>query len=120
VQRIKETKIDQEMDRYYALIENNQLIARFDGLEANALKQLADNLLTKTEKGLIFLASVKDDKVTFIAKSANPSLHCGKLVKEASLICGGNGGGRPDFAQAGGKDLTKVEEALNVIRGLVR
>jgi len=120
VQRIKESKIDQEMDQYYALIQNNQLIARFDGLEANALKQLADNLLTKTEKGLIFLASVKDDKVTFIAKSANPLLHCGKLVKEAAFVCGGNGGGRPDFAQAGGKDITKVEEALNVVRGLAR
>jgi alanyl-tRNA synthetase len=108
------------MDKYTALIQNNQLIARFDGLEAATLKQMADHLLTQTEKGFIFLASVKDEKVTFVAKSANPSLHCGKLVKEAALICGGNGGGRPDFAQAGGKDTAKIEEALNAIRELVR
>ena len=41
---------------------------------------------------------------------------CGNLVKKASMLCGGNGGGRPDFAQAGGKDITKVDEVFKLIK----
>lgn len=119
VVRLKQENTDKDMDKYYSLIENNRLIARFDGLDGNTLKQLADNLLNRTDKGVIFLASVKEDKVTFVAKSANPAIHCGKLVKEAAVLCGGNGGGRPDFAQAGGKDLSKVDEAITLVKGLI-
>ncbi len=48
----------------------------------------------------------------FVCKNKIDSLHAGKLVKEAAMVTGGNGGGRGDFAQAGGKDATKVDEAL--------
>ena len=41
---------------------------------------------------------------------------CGNLVKQAAILCGGNGGGRPDFAQAGGKDVTKLDEALLAVK----
>jgi len=51
-----------------------------------------------------------------LAKSGNPAVHCGQLVKKAAEICGGNGGGRPDFAQAGAKDPAHIEAALAAIR----
>jgi alanyl-tRNA synthetase len=120
VSRIKETATLSDISRYYSLISENRLVFRVDDLDVSIQKQLVDNLFLKTEKGLIFLASVKEGKVTFIAKSGDPALHCGQLVKMAATICGGNGGGRPDFAQAGGKDISKVDEALEAVRKAIR
>ena len=45
--------------------------------------------------------------------------HAGKIIKEAAAIVGGGGGGRPDSAQAGGKDASKVDEALSCVKGLL-
>ncbi|WP_181376657.1 DHHA1 domain-containing protein, partial [Paenibacillus agaridevorans] len=45
--------------------------------------------------------------------------HAGKIIKEAAIVCGGNGGGRPDMAQAGGKDVSKLDEALKIAEELV-
>ena len=59
------------------------------------------------------------EKVIFIAKSNVGSIHAGKLVKEVAIYTGGNGGGRPDFAQAGGKDITKVSQALELAKEIV-
>ena len=64
-----------------------------------------------------------DSKVLFVAK-ANKELNskgimCGNLVKQAAILCGGNGGGRPDFAQAGGKDSSKANEVEALIKGLL-
>ncbi|MFA5741495.1 MAG: alanine--tRNA ligase-related protein, partial [Candidatus Izemoplasmatales bacterium] len=106
----------ESMSQYYSLIKNNMLIERIDNLDSNSAKQLVDNLYIKTDRGFIFIASVKDDKVMFTAKSGDVSINCGKLVKEAAQICEGNGGGRPDFAQAGGKNPSKVDLALTMIR----
>jgi alanyl-tRNA synthetase len=67
--------------------------------------------------------SVCDNKVVFVAK-ANKDINskgimCGNLVKQAAILCGGNGGGRPDFAQAGGKDPSKADEVFSLIEGLL-
>ncbi len=97
----------------------NKIIAKVEGIVGNALKQLADDLATKHENGFVMLASVMKDKVIFVAKSNDSAINAGKMVKEAATICDGNGGGRPDFAQAGGKDITKVDKALEHIKGLV-
>ena len=57
--------------------------------------------------------------IIFIAKNKGTKFSCGQLVKEAAIVTGGNGGGRPDFAQAGGKDVSKLEEALSKIEGII-
>lgn len=119
IARLKETRTTASLDRYYEWIQNNKLVARIDDLDLTALKLLVDNLMLKTDKGTIFLAGVKDGKVTFLAKSGNPAVHCGQLVKKAAELCGGNGGGRPDFAQAGAKDLSRLEAALSAIREIL-
>jgi alanyl-tRNA synthetase len=46
-------------------------------------------------------------------------INCGQLVKEAAIICGGNGGGRPNHAQAGGKDVSKADEAVSIIKSKI-
>jgi alanyl-tRNA synthetase len=64
------------------------------------------------------VASVKDDRVNFVAavtKDLTKRFHAGKLVQEVAKITGGSGGGRPDLAQAGGKDPAKIDEALAAV-----
>lgn len=91
--------------------------------DGGLVKQIADNLQNKYQDCLIFVMSVTDSKVLFVAK-ANKELNskgimCGNLVKQAAMLCDGNGGGRPDFAQAGGKDPSKACEVLQLIEGLL-
>ena len=107
------------LDYYNQYLDRDRLICCVSDIEVDVLKQLVDALLNKMGKGLVFIASIVGEKVIFVAKN-NIGLHCGNLVKEAALITKGNGGGKPDMAQAGGKDITKVSEALNHIRDLVK
>ena len=103
------------LSAYDKYICGNKLICKVDGISMDALKQLADALLNKLGSGIIFIASTVDDKVYFVCKN-NIGLNAGLLVKKAAIITGGNGGGRPDMANAGGKDITKVDEAINAIK----
>jgi alanyl-tRNA synthetase len=109
-----------QLDEYLSQVVDNTLVLRLENVDKNALKPLADKLLDHLKGGFVFLANVSNDKVTFIAKSDHPSYHSGKIAKEAAMICGGNGGGRPQMAQAGGKDVTKVEDALARVRSMVQ
>ncbi|MCK5731871.1 MAG: alanine--tRNA ligase, partial [Tenericutes bacterium] len=92
---------------------------RVKDLSGNALKQVVDDLAANLEDGLVLLASELGNKVIFVCKSKSAEFNAGKLVKEAAIICNGNGGGRPDFAQAGGKDASKIDLALTRIKELV-
>lgn len=96
------------------------LIERLDGVDANGLKDMISNIKSQMESCVCFLASVVEDKVIFVAgadkKAVEAGIKCGDLVKEAALACDGKGGGRPDLAQAGGKDVEKVEYAISIIK----
>ena len=85
-------------------------------MEVNVLKDLVDNLTANVDKMLVFVADKIDGKIIFIAKAKNVPFNAGQLVKEAAIITGGNGGGRPDFAQAGGRDISKLSDALDAIK----
>jgi len=105
----------QEIDRIVGEAKNNVLVKRMENIDKKLLKPFVDRLSDRLPKGFIMLANVSDDKVTFIAKSNN-DIHAGNIAKKAAQITGGNGGGRADFAQAGGKDISKVDEALAAIK----
>ena len=96
------------------------LIKRLDGADANALKDIASTIKGQQENVVVFLASVCNDKVVFVAGADKAAIatgiKCGDLVKEAAMVCDGKGGGRPDLAQSGGKDITKVDEAIEFIK----
>ena len=98
---------------------DGKIIIKTENIDKDSLKPLADRLLEKLGKGFVFIANIANNKVTFIAKS-NTDIHAGKIAKEAAIIAGGNGGGRPDMAQAGGKDVSKVDEALIKVKELVQ
>lgn len=80
-------------------------------VENGDLKKIVDDLKNANEKLAILLLQAKDDKVLIVAGSKNTNVKAGEWIKNIAPIVGGGGGGRPDFAQAGGKDVTKVEEA---------
>ena len=80
-------------------------------VENGDLKKIVDDIKNANEKVAILLLQAKDDKVLIVAGSKNTNIKAGEWIKNIAPIVGGGGGGRPDFAQAGGKDVTKVEDA---------
>ena len=94
---------------------NNVIIQKVENIEVGAAKDLADRLSDKLGQSVIVLAIVSD-KVVFVVKSKVKAVNAGQIAKMAAVITLGNGGGRPDFAQAGGKDVTKVDEALQAVK----
>ena len=103
------------LSSYDKYISGNTLVTKVENINMDALKQLADALLNKMGNGIVFLASIIDNKLLFVCKN-NIGLNSGALVKQAAIATGGNGGGRPDMATAGGKDITKVDEALDIVK----
>lgn len=99
------------------------LIARTAGQDPDSLRQNAEMLKDKLGSAVVLLASAYNDKVAlvcFVSKDlVEKGLHAGKIVGEAARITGGGGGGRPDMAQAGGREQDKIEAALNAARILV-
>ncbi|WP_277471677.1 MULTISPECIES: alanine--tRNA ligase [unclassified Paenibacillus] len=89
----------------------------------DALRSTADELKVKLPDAILVLGAAMDDKVNFVVSVpqalVKQGFHAGKLVKEVAAVCGGGGGGRPDMAQAGGKDASKLSEALAKAEELV-
>lgn len=93
-------------------------------VDAETLSGLVDQVAEKLGEAVVVLATVEDEKVVFIAKASDGAVaagaHAGNLVKQLATACGGGGGGRPQFARAGGKDASKLPEALGSLADLVR
>ncbi|MEC0241296.1 alanine--tRNA ligase [Paenibacillus dokdonensis] len=89
----------------------------------DGLRNLADELKNKLPSAVLVLGAAIEDKVNFVVsvpqEQIKSGLHAGKLVKEIASVCGGGGGGRPDMAQAGAKDASKLDEALKLAEELV-
>jgi alanyl-tRNA synthetase len=100
------------------------LAARIDGVDVDALRELADRFRDKVEAGVVVLATVKNDKpvlITAVTKNLIPrGVKAGDIVREVAKMVGGGGGGRPDMAQAGGRDASKLPDALNAVPTLVK
>ncbi|MDZ4519932.1 alanine--tRNA ligase [Bacillus cereus group sp. BceL300] len=102
----------------------NVLAAKVNVADMNNLRTMMDDLKNKLESAVVVLASVNDDKVNILAGVTKDLIsqgyHAGKLVKEVASRCGGGGGGRPDMAQAGGKNPAQVEEGLAFVQEYVK
>jgi alanyl-tRNA synthetase len=88
---------------------------RVDGLDPDGLRAVADRLRERLGSGIVLVGSVADGKVNLVAavtKDLTKRFHAGKLVQEVARAVGGGGGGRPDLAQAGGKEPAKLDAAL--------
>ena len=116
---------DQLLEKVEAIGDFSTLVATLGDVEVESLKTAATRLLQKLGQGAVILASVPEpDKVNFVAAFSpeviQKGLQAGKLVGEIAKLCGGGGGGRPNLAQAGGKDATKLSEALALAQKQLR
>ncbi|GAA4705620.1 alanine--tRNA ligase [Brevibacillus fulvus] len=100
------------------------LAARVSATDMDNLRTMVDELKNKLGSAVVVLGSAEDDKVNLVAGVTkdlmDQGFHAGKIIKEVAARCGGGGGGRPDMAQAGGKEPGKLNEALNYVVELIQ
>jgi alanyl-tRNA synthetase len=116
--RLSKREADSLTERVQSVDGVNVLVARVEAGGMEALRNMTDGIKAKLGSVALLLGSVHEGKVQLIA-AVTPDLvergyHAGQLIKRVAAVCGGGGGGRPDMAQAGGKDPGKLEEALQL------
>jgi alanyl-tRNA synthetase len=97
------------------------VVARVDGLDVAQMRDLGDKIRDRMEQGVVVLASAADDRaqlLVMVTKTVSQH-HAGNLVKELAPVVGGKGGGRPDMAQAGGRETANIDAALHQARTLL-
>ena len=120
--RLSEMKSRAMLDSVKEIGKFKVLTAKVDSRPDEA-RGLCDSFKAKFSCGIIVLAAVKDGKLNFVAAAGADAVkagaHAGNILKEISAVCGGKGGGRPDSAMSGGKDIDKVEEALALAEEII-
>ena len=100
----------------------NTIILKMENVEN--VKAYAEALRNKCENAFVFIANINNDKVVYVCALSKAAIQAGykagDIVKMAAVKSNGNGGGKPDLAQSGGKDITKVDEVLADIRNLIK
>lgn len=126
LEKLQQELVNNEIERI-----KNQLVLGRDynslifksKLDGKLAKNVVDTLANSLENTIVFGAFVGEDKINFacrVPKSViEKGINAGNLVKQAAIVTNGNGGGKPDFAQAGGKDTSKIDESLELIHQIV-
>ncbi len=100
------------------------LVRKLENTDMNAMRSLSDSLKEKLGDSVIVFATANDGKVSLMAAATDGAIkkgaHAGNIVKAAAKIVGGGGGGRPNMAQAGGRDASKIDEALKEAQKVAR
>ncbi len=100
----------------------NVIASRVEGVDNKALREMADTLRDKHQPAVVVLGATNGAKVSLLAavsKELGQQYHAGNIIKAIAPLVGGGGGGRPDFAQAGGKDPARLDEALQKVYELI-
>lgn len=120
---MRSANIDEILEKVNEVEGVKYLAYKFEDVDMDTLRKLGDQLRDKIGSAVVVLANQSDGKATFLATVTKDlvkkGLHAGNIVREVSKITGGNGGGRPDFATAGGKDTQKISEALDAVTKLI-
>jgi len=127
IESLKQHAINQKVDEIVKVKEVingiNVISTKTDAKTIDDLRKMSDALRQKIKSGIIVLGSVCEDKIIFVAAVTDDltkkGYHAGNIVKNVAKIAGGSGGGRPNFAQAGGKALDKIDEALASVSKMV-
>ena len=106
-------------------ISGTKLIAaRLDEFDMAGLMTVSDKIKDKVSDGVAVLATAKDGKINFVVMATKDAVakgaNAGAIIKQVAQIAGGNGGGKPDMAKAGGKDISKVDEAVKAAEEIVK
>lgn len=113
----------QDLDALVVEVKGIKVLAvELENLDMNALRNFVDTAKAKIKSGVVVAGTVMDGKVALVSgvtKDLTQRLHAGDLVKKIAAIVDGSGGGRADMAQAGGKDVARLKEALAKVKELV-
>ncbi len=120
------SSIDDIINEKLQINELNVILKKFENTDIDSLKKYGDLIKEKIENAVVVLASNKDEKVNLVVMADDAAvakkIHAGNIIKAIAPIVGGSGGGRPNMAQAGGKDANKIEaafeKALEFIKGV--
>lgn len=127
---IEKLKGQMAQSRLNSFIENAEKVgdtliitALLNGTSSDMLRKMCEGIGDKVEDAVAVIAGVNDGKLTFCCSCTRAAvakgLKAGNIVREVAKIAGGNGGGKPDMAMAGGKDITKADEALYAVKSIV-
>lgn len=121
--RISKSSAEDLINHAYQVNGVNILVARSESEDINLLRQNAETLRDKLGSSVVLLGAAIGDKAAFVCFVSKDlvakGVHAGKIVGEAARVAGGGGGGRPDMAQAGGKDISKLDEALHTAKNII-
>ncbi|MBI1750924.1 MAG: alanine--tRNA ligase [Acidobacteria bacterium] len=116
------SQVDELLERARDVKDVRVLAAKLDEIDRGSMRQLVDTLRQKMGSGVVVLGTVENGKVALISgvtKDLSSRLHAGKIVQEVAQQVGGSGGGRPDLAEAGGKDTSALEGAIAQVYSIV-
>lgn len=130
-QALSQMEAQQAKEQVNSLMENAKdvdgvkvLSAQVAAPDMDTLRSMADMFRDKLVSGVVILGAANEDKVNLIAAATKDlvgkGIHAGNIIKEIAKVVGGGGGGRPDMAQAGGKDPAKLQEALEMTYDIVK
>ena len=127
IERLEHDKAKDQISGLIDSVKNkngiNYVVKKFEGVDVNTLRDLADEVRNKIGSVVVLFATVNDNKLNFVCAVSKDlvekKIAAGKIIKEIAKVAGGGGGGRPDMATAGAKDLGKVKEALNKLSELL-
>ncbi|OPJ57288.1 alanine--tRNA ligase [Alkalithermobacter paradoxus] len=115
--KISMLSIDEILNSKEEIDGVNIITGKFEEMDMDTLRNMADTLRDKLISGVVVLGTSSDNKVNFVVTVTKDVIqrgaHAGNIIKEVAKIAGGGGGGKPNMAQAGGKDPSKLQEALN-------
>lgn len=118
INKLEDSLVNHQMTSLLKDLEGNKLVFK-SHFDSKLGKPLVEKLINALDDGVVFGAFVNDDKVSFVCAVSESwikdGIKAGDLVKEAAKLTNGGGGGRPQFAQAGGKDISKVDKVISVI-----
>ena len=116
-------KLDDYIKNAISIGDIDLVVSEVENTDSDNLKKLSEAFKAKYSNAIAVFAAVNGDKVTFACCCGSDAVksggHAGNIVREVAKITGGNGGGRPDTAMAGGKDSSKVKEALEAAKSIV-
>ena len=122
-QQLLVAKVDEMVNQAVTVDGNQYLFVELKDADSSSLKGMVEQLRDKLTNGFVYLTNVSDDKVVFVVGCSKAmiakGIKAGDVAKKAAQMAGGNGGGRPDIAQAGGKDVSKLAEIVNSVREMV-
>ena len=121
--KLAQGSIGNVMDQVVEVKGVKLLAAKLEGVDMNGLRDLGDQLKSKLGEGVVVLAAVNEGKVNLLAmvteQAQKAGAHAGNLIKAVAAIVGGGGGGRPNMAQAGGKNPEKAQEAIDAAAAIL-